>query len=219
MSTGTADYVEAVSELGHGQRLTFSGVDWDDYERLVDRLGDDYHVRVSYSEGRLEIMGPSNKHEKIKGLINRLVTITCYELDLRWLSLGSVTLKKRALRRGAEADDCFYFAAVGTIIRQDTLDLATDPVPDIVVEVDLSSQSTRKLQIYASFGVLEVWRYRKGGLEILKLSDNDYQSVSASQFLPLITAERITQYIADCESGGDLEAQHALREWLRTRNN
>jgi len=133
------------------------------------------------------------------------------------LSLGSVTLKKQPLHKGAEAGDCFYFAATGTIIRQDTLDLAADPPPDVVIEIDVSSQSTRKLQTYASFGVPEIWCYRKGTLEILKLVGGEYISASASQFLPLITDKRVTQFIADCESGSDLEAQRKLREWLRVR--
>jgi Uma2 family endonuclease len=216
MSIETADYPEAATGLAPGQRVTFSNIAWADYERLLEQLGDDYHTRVDYSDGRLEIMSPSNKHEKIKGLINRLVTITCYELDIQWLRLGSVTLKSRPSGKGAEADDCFYFAAAATIIRQDSLDLACDPPPDIVVEIDLTSQSSRKIEIYVSFRIPEVWRYRKDGLEILRLAGEQYEPIAASQFLPLLTAERITQFVNKCELDGDLQAQRSLRAWLKT---
>jgi Uma2 family endonuclease len=216
MSIGTADYLDAVDGLLPGQELNFSNVAWEDYERLLEQLGDTSHARISYSDGRLEIMSPSNKHEKIKGLINSLVSTTCDQLDIDWLSLGSVTLKKQPSGKGAEADDCFYFAGAAAIVRQDTLDLACDPPPDIVVEIDLTSGSTRKLEIYAAFGIPEVWRYQKDRLEILRLVGDHYDPAAASLFLPVLTAERITQFVAECESAGHLQARRSLRAWLKT---
>jgi len=210
------DYIDATTGLGPGCKLTCSDIAWEDYEHLLQQLGDDNHTRISYSDGRLEIVRPSFRQEKIKGLINRLVTITCDELEIDWLSVGSVTLKKRPSGKGSEADDCFYFAAASTISRQDTLDLACDPPPDIIVEIDLTSESTRKLQIYASFGIPEVWRYQQDRLEILKLKGHRYLPSAASQFLPVLTADRLTQFVAECEMAGDLQAQRNLRAWIKT---
>jgi len=42
---------------------------------------------------------------------------------------------------------------------QDTIDLATDPPPDLVVEVDITHPSLDKFPIYASLRVPEVWRH------------------------------------------------------------
>jgi Uma2 family endonuclease len=215
MSIATAEYLETAIQLPPGARLTLCGVEWEEYERLLEQLGDSLHARISYSDGRLEIMSPSNRHEKIRSLINSLVHTTCYELDMDWLSLGSVTLKKQPSGKGVEADDCFYFAAAGAIIRQDRLDLTADPAPDIVVEIDLTTESTWKLEIYASFLIPEVWRYVKDRLEILELAGQQYRPAEASRFLPVLDPQRITQFITECQSNGHLEAQRALRSWLK----
>jgi hypothetical protein len=49
MSTQTASYIEAIEHLPKGAILRLPHVSWEDYEQLLADLGDDYHVRVSYS--------------------------------------------------------------------------------------------------------------------------------------------------------------------------
>ena len=216
MSVSTPNYLDDAIQLPSGGRITFFDVPWTEYESLLEQLGDDSHARVTFTRGRLEIMSPSNEHERIKHLINSLVEAACYELDKNWLSLGSVTLKSQPSGKGVEADDCFYFASAASIIRQDALDLASDPPPDIVVEVGLTIESTWKLEIYASFGVPEVWRYVKDSLEIHLLAGRQYNQAPASRFMPVLIPERITQFVAECESLGCLQAQRNLRAWLKT---
>lgn len=210
----TTEYLDAAIHLPAGGKLTLYDVSWDEYEELLEEIGDRPRLRVSYKSGRVEIMSPSGKHEKLKNLINSLINLCCLDLEMEWVSLGSVTLKTATVG-GVEADDCFYFGAAKSIIRKDRLDLAHDPPPDLVVEIDLSSDSYEKLSIYASLGVREVWRYAKDKLQILELRDGQYHSISASVFLPMPTPERIMQYIADCESNGQLAAQRSLRAWLQ----
>jgi len=38
------------------------------------------------------------------------------------------------------------------------MDLAVDPPPDLVIEIDIPSPSFSKLPIYADMGVPDVWR-------------------------------------------------------------
>ncbi|MGH9759561.1 MAG: Uma2 family endonuclease [Blastocatellia bacterium] len=214
MTVGTADYFDAAIHLPTGGRLVLHAVEWEEYEHLLDQLGDSSHLRVSYNAGRLEIMSPSNKHEKLKNLINSFVNAVCYELNTEWLSLGSVTLKQHPLGSGAEADDCFYFEAANSIIRKERLNLATDPPPDIVVEIDLINESSGKLDSYASFGVPEVWRYVREHVEIMNLAGGKYETVETSRFFSMVTASRIMEFISECESAGQLRAQRRLRDWL-----
>jgi len=58
MSVQTASYIEAIEHLPKGATLRIPAVSWEDYEQLLADLGDDYHVRVSYHCGCLEIMSP-----------------------------------------------------------------------------------------------------------------------------------------------------------------
>jgi hypothetical protein len=53
MDTRTESYVESVDHLPAGAMLVIQGVSWDEYEHLLQDLGDAPGVRVSYDEGRL----------------------------------------------------------------------------------------------------------------------------------------------------------------------
>ena len=49
MTTRIASYIDAVA------MLAFPQVTWDEYEELLEYLGDRPGLRVSYDEGRLEM--------------------------------------------------------------------------------------------------------------------------------------------------------------------
>ena len=80
-----------------------------------------------------------------------------------------------------------------------------DPVPELVVEVDLTSPSLNKLPIYARLGVREVWRHvgDPGRLAILGRADESdgeesrYAETPESTFLPGATGETLTPLIAE----------------------
>jgi len=54
-------------------------------------------------------------------------------------SFGSVTMRRKDLGGGLEADACFYFGNMAVAMRgRDELNLQLDPAPDLAVEVDIS---------------------------------------------------------------------------------
>jgi Uma2 family endonuclease len=57
---------------------------------------------------------------------------------------------------GFEPDACFYLDHADAIAPDRPLDLAVDPPPDLVVEVDITRSSLDKFPIYAALGVPEV---------------------------------------------------------------
>jgi|SRR5436190_1450312 len=75
MATQTVDCLEAIAHLPAGGTLIVPDVSWDEYERLVAGLGDRPGVRVTYDQGRLEIMSPSFEHDSIRLLISLLVFV------------------------------------------------------------------------------------------------------------------------------------------------
>src|SRR5882762_5751624 len=97
---------------------------------------------VTYYNGRLEIMSPSQKHENLSRVIERLVYAIADETGIAVESLGSTTYKQEWLARGVEPDACFYIKNAERIIGGERVDLSTDPPPDIVVEIDVSHDST-----------------------------------------------------------------------------
>ena len=54
----SACYIDAVDHLPPTALLVFPQVAWEEYEELLQDLGDQPGLRVSYDEGRLEIMSP-----------------------------------------------------------------------------------------------------------------------------------------------------------------
>jgi hypothetical protein len=66
MPTHPPEYIEAIEHLPTGSALVIPDVSWAAYEALLAALGDGDAVRVSYDGGRLEIVTPSAKHEKVK---------------------------------------------------------------------------------------------------------------------------------------------------------
>jgi Uma2 family endonuclease len=88
--------------------LTQHGVSWDEYEELLNIVGEANGRRISYDDGILQIMSPSSKHERHAGLIEHLVGLLSLRFRIRVLYYGSSTMKKRRKQKGVEPDACFY---------------------------------------------------------------------------------------------------------------
>ena len=215
MSVQTADYLEAITHLPPGGRLTLCEIGWDEYEQLLDQVGEGCHLRISYDNGRLEIITPSSKHEKYKNLLHDLVLILSDELDQEILSYGSTTWKLKPKGKGAEGDDCFYIQHASQIGEKDQLDLGSDPPPDLVIEIDLTHDSSRKFAIYPALGVPEIWLYDGSRFSVWQLADQAYAPASFSLAFPFLTAGHLAEFAANSQSQGRKQARHAFRDWLR----
>lgn len=91
-----------------GQQLIMTDVSWLMYEQLLEEFGEKRGSRINYSGGVLEIMVPLPEHEDDKVIIADFVKVLLEELDIEFRSLGSTTFKSATMKRGIEADDCFY---------------------------------------------------------------------------------------------------------------
>jgi len=80
-------------------------------------------------------------------------------LNLEIYPTGSTTFKRLNQARGAEPDSSFYIQNAARIRGKREIDLTQDPPPDLVVEIDITSSSLNRFQIYATLGVPELWRY------------------------------------------------------------
>ena len=216
MSTHTADRLEIINHISPGSRVILCDVDWEEYEAIIERLGDDSHLRISYCDGRLEVMSPSTPHEKYKNLINALVRAIGYELEIDIVSFGSFTMTVDRLRKGAEADDCFYIQHASAMIGRDQLEPGVDPPPDLVVEIDLTRDSRKTFGIYASFGIPEIWRHDGRKLSVFQLTDGAYTLSESSGCFPHLTSAQLADLLAGVSSDTH-ESWKALHEWLRAK--
>ncbi len=61
-----------------------------------------------------------------------------------------------------------------------------------MVEIDVTSSSDHRLQVYADLGVTEVWIYNGESLVIKQLQNNTYINSQTSRFFPdLAIAKKI----------------------------
>ncbi|MEB3163656.1 MAG: Uma2 family endonuclease [Prochlorothrix sp.] len=201
--------------LSPGAYLRLDAIDWIQFEQILADLGEHRASRLAYAHPTLEIRMPLPEHERIKALISHLIVILLEHLNLPWVSLGSTTFKNPAMAAGIEPDDCFYIRQVEAIRGKNRLDLAFDPPPDLVLEVDLTSPTS--LSAYQRLGVPEIWRYARGKLEILVLSPDGYQSqVMSPTFPQLPLLEQINGLLEQGDRLLTSEARQAFQHWLTT---
>lgn len=216
MIAEAVNYYELVSKLPVGSEITFHNVAWDEYEELLDQVGEASGLRISYNDGKLKVMSLSSEHEKYVLFINRLISQISIRLRINILFFGSATMRRRKNTKGNEPDACFYVQTANVIGHRIHLDFAVDPPPDVVVEVDVHHRSDENDPIYAALGVAEIWRYDERTLDILHLHGQEYVRADASLALPMLTAQTLTEYLTQMKQDGEFAAILAFDEWLQT---
>ena len=199
-----------------GGHVVFQGVTWEQFEAIALTFGYTSGYRLAYDNEKLEIMVPLPEHEYFKSSLGDLVKDIADELDLDYECYGSTTWRQRLKKMGVEADDCFYIQNEATVRGRTDLDttLETDPPPDLVLEIDLTSKSLARFPIYAQMGVPEIWRYDEGELKIYELVNGEtYQQRETSVALPEIPAGELPGLIEQHRSQGQRALRRAVRQW------
>lgn len=205
-------------EVPSGQRVLFHRVSWQEFEQILDAIGDDRAARIAYENETLEIMTPLPEHESGKEIIGDLIKALLEELDIEFLTLGSTTFKNETMLRGIEPDQCFYIANEAQVRGKKRLDLAIDPPPDLALEIDVTSRTHPS--IYQALGVPELWRFENGKLEINILQNGQYQQSEQSLFFPnLAIAQAISHHSDQSRIVGRNTVLKAFRHWIRQQIN
>jgi len=215
MSTYATDYLEVIEHLPDGAMLRLEGISWDEYERLLEELAEWPGVRVTYDQGRVDIMSPTPEHEDYKDFVYSMVRVLSDESEIRVETRGSTTYKREKLLQGAESDASVYVQNAQAIIGKRRIDLSVEPPPDIVVEIDITSESLSKFPIYAALGVPEIWHYDSKRARFYHLENQDYVEAAISRSFPFLTAEAMTEFIEQSKTEGQYEALAAFRQWVR----
>ena len=198
-----------------GQMVILRNVSWSLYEQLSAEQGDISNPRFAYDNGILEIKVASFGHEQINRIIARAFETMAEELGIDYINAGSTTFKRGDLEKGFEPDSSFYVRHADAVRGKTQIDLKTDPPPDLVIEIDITSPSLNKFPIFAGLGITEVWRYSKGALAIFKLDGGEYREEAQSTALPGVTGERLTELIAAGQEMKRAEWLQSLHEWAQ----
>jgi Uma2 family endonuclease len=195
------------------QRL--DNVDWKAYEAALQEAGDSA-IRITYHEGRMEIMSPSPRHEVRKKILGAFVDLIALERNIPMRRLGSTTSKREDLLAGLEPDDCFYVQNADRLGTRDTLDLAVDPPPDLAIEVDGAHRSIAREPIYAALGVTELWRHDGLNLSFRKLESltKSYTPITTSLAFSFLSSSDLTPFLAMLAFEQETMVLRKFRDWV-----
>ncbi len=165
-------------------KLVLDGISWEKFAQIETTFQDIEGVRFIYLDGDLEIiMSPSKAHEDAKSTIGLLLEAYMRAKKIRFYTTGSVTLGNKEITGRKEPDESYNIHS-----KKD--------IPDLVIEVIVTSGDINILEIYRRIGISEVWFYQNSILTVYLLKNEQYLKVNQSELLPELNLETFTKYIS-----------------------
>ena len=158
-----------------------SNLTWETLEKLDADLAET-GAQLTYLDGCLEIMAPlSDAHEEPKNTLGQLLEIYMRVKNIRFYGRGSTTIGTKELGARKEPDESY---CLGT----------RKPVPDLAIEVIVTSGGIDTLEIYRRVGVSEVWFWQDGVISVYCLRSTGYDLVTKSELLPELDLRSLEFY-------------------------
>ena len=175
-------------------------ITWEQFKLIQRGFADSRGIRLAYYEGILEIVSTSIDHELIKTIIGALLELYFLEMEIEFFPMGQATQEK-AQQVSLQPDESYSFGS-------------PKKIPDLAIEVILTSGNTEKLKKYSLLGVSEVWLWEDGILDIYHLNAQNYQyqKSSVSKFLPNLDLATLQRCILNASP---LEALKTFRQTFR----
>jgi Uma2 family endonuclease len=199
------------------KRVTLQGMTWQAYQQILHALPESRAARLTYDRGTLEITMPLEDHEYASELIGLFIRILVGQMGMKLKSMRSTTLDREDLERGAEPDNAYYIRNQPKVAGR-KVNLAQDPPPDLVVEVDITHSDIDKNRLYAAMGVPELWRYDGRKWRVYQLQGDIYQESDRSPTFPEIEKADLYQFLDEAQQD-EIEAEQAFRARVRARLN
>lgn len=168
-------------ELTPGSTMIIPNLSWQEFELLLEELGETRSNRIAYYNGTLEIMSPLVRHERPHRIIADIVKAILDIQERDWEDFGSTTFKQPKIA-GVEPDTSLYIQNASNVQGCTDMDLNVYPPPDLAIESDVTSITT--LDAYSALRVPEVWIYRNNQLKIYLFSNGSYVESSNSPIFP-----------------------------------
>ena len=163
------------------QHFTLRGLQWHQFKAIQASFDGVPGVRLFYCEGVLEIVTISKLHDGMRCLMGLLLGAYFVEKSIEFFPSGSYSqIVEGVVEYQSDLSYCF----------------GTDKdIPDLCIEIVITSGSPIKLQKYRLMGVPEVWFWEDGTLELYQLAENGYERINKSQFLPELDLSLLTRCI------------------------
>lgn len=208
-------YLEAPPPIIGENRMAFRSLDWSAFQQIRQLLAERTQARFTYDNGILEITIPLEGHERFARLIELFIRILVVELGLKMKSMGSTTLARADLLKSAEPDNGYYIQNYN-LVADHEVDLAIDPPPDLVVEVDITHTNIQKNDLYASLDVPEFWRFNGREWRIFRLVNGQYEDCDRSPTFPLVSKADLYGFLQTAITD-EVAAEIDFRQWVRSQ--
>jgi Uma2 family endonuclease len=205
-------FPSATTTFDPEKRVTLKNLTWQGYQAILHALPEVRAARLTYDCGTLEITVSSETHEFSGRLIELFIRILVVEMGLRLKTMGSITLDREDLNRGAEPDNAYYIQNQPKVAGR-KVDFNQDPPPDLIVEVDITHTDIDKNQLYASMGVPEFWRFDGQVWHIFQLQNKIYLETSHSPIFSWVQKEDLYRFLAQAQVD-EVEAEISFRRWV-----
>jgi Uma2 family endonuclease len=192
------------------------GISWDTYNRIIAEHGEKGGTRFTYDDGVLEIMVLSRRHEEPNRTLAMLVDVIAEEMNIDLRRLGSTTFRREDLQKGFEPDSCFYIQNAAAISGKDEIDLRVDPPPDLIIEVDITSDSVSRFPIFAAVGVPEIWHCDGEAVTLFRQEGSEYAKAAHSSAFPPLTGEIATRFLTQSRALTSTAWLREVRQWARS---
>lgn len=172
--------INSVTAFREGRAL-LSNVSWEALEKLDADL-EGTGTRLTYLDGCLEIIASlSEAHEESRSTLSQLVEIYMRSKGIRFYGRGSTTIGMKELGARKEPDESYCLGQ-------------RKPVPDLAIEITVTSGGINVLEIYRRIGVPEVWFWEDGVISVYCLHSDGYELVSKSELLPQLDLRSLEFY-------------------------
>lgn len=198
-------------------RVLLENITWQTFKTMLAEMGSERANKISYRQGNIEIMTPQKPHESSNRLIEVFVGVLCEELGLEVNRVGSLTLTRDDLEYGAEPDSSYYIQNELLVREKENIDLAFDPPPDLVLEVEYSRPKIDKFKLYAAMGIPEFWRYNGTTLRVYILANGQYSETQTSPTFAAIPIKEIPRFIEESKKIGQIAVTRAFRTWVKLK--
>ena len=206
------------------KRILLKKITWPKFTEILNELGTDRTVNLTYDRGRLELMTPQDIHDRARRLLDSMLIVMADESDETLHGLGSILLVNPQDGQAIQPFAAYYLDYPPKPITGLELDVTNIAPPDLIVDVILGEGSIPRLPMFESMGISEVWRYRsqvtegavQGELEIWQLTSAGYRLTEMSLAFPELSVLRIQAFIAESDTLGLSKALTLLRNEFAT---
>jgi Uma2 family endonuclease len=183
------------------QHFTWRGVTWHQFKAIQASFDDVPGVRLFYCQEVLEIVGISKPHEAFQWIIGLLLGIYFEVREIEFFPSGAYSqIVEGQVEYQSDLSYCF----------------GTDKdVPDLCIEVVITSGSPTKLKKYLLMSVPEVWFWEDGTLQLYSLREQGYERIASSELLPELDLSLLKRCIL---FASPLEALKEFRKGLNSND-